>query len=114
MDNKSTVAVLIIGGAHTGKSTVQSIITNALRAAGIEPVLGENAQHELKMICQEGGGFLEEATEKVVEHSVVMVEEIHALAFNAFVQNDPRPVVSFRGYAHSAGFKIIPVYKDKS
>jgi len=113
VDNKSTIAVLVVGGSHTGKTTVQRIITNALKAAGIEPVLGENAQQEMETTCQEEG-FLEIAAKEVVKVSDVMVEEIHLPSDTVYGQKDPRPVVSFRGYAHSAGFKLIPVYKDKS
>lgn len=107
------IAVLVVGGPHTGKTTVQRIITNALKAVGIEPTLGENAKREMETTCQEDG-FLELASKMVMEDSGVLVEEIHVPAANMFTQNDPRPVVSFRGYAHSAGFKIIPVYEDKS
>lgn len=113
MNNKSMISVLVIGGPHAGKTTVQRIITDALKAAGIEPVLGQTAQLEMETTCQEEG-FLELATKAVVKESGVLIEEINVQTDTLYGQPDPRPVVSFRGYAHSSGFKVIPVYKEKS
>lgn len=104
------VAIIIAGKANTGKTVIQSIISKALKEAGITFELGENAQRETEDLCLEEG-FLSEAVEKINKGPGIIVEEIHLHSMNGLSAPDPRPVVGYRGYSHSAGFKLIPVHK---
>lgn len=74
---KNEVTVLIAGRNHTGKTTIQRIIADALRAHGIECTLGETAQHENNLL---GSYAYDEniATGRVAETTRVVIDERHA------------------------------------
>lgn len=110
--HRTKMAVLIIGGANSGKTTVQRIISQALKDAGVAFTLGEHAQHELTNLCEEEAVFVE-GVKRIQACTDVMVEEIHTTTLRRFEQSGANPIVSYRGYDHSGGFKLIPVYKDK-
>ncbi|QXO10037.1 hypothetical protein pEaSNUABM37_00076 [Erwinia phage pEa_SNUABM_37] len=104
------LAIIIAGKPNTGKTVIQAIISKALKEAGIEFELGENAQRETGDLCTDEG-FMSEAVQKINKGPGIIVEEIHLYSMDGLSTPDPRPVIGYRGYSHSAGFKIIPVHK---
>lgn len=108
---RQKLAIMIVGGPNTGKTMVQRIITKALQEAGIGYDLGENAQHELESACLDEA-LTSVAIAQINRNTSVMVEEIHTHALRRF-ELPGETMISFKGYDHSSGFKILPVYKDK-
>lgn len=104
------VAIMIIGKPNTGKTVIQDIISKALKEAGIKFELGEYAQHESKDLPTEEG-FLAEAVEHINKGPGVIVEEVHYHDPLTDQPKDARPVIGYRGYSHSSGFKLVPVHK---
>ena len=109
--HSSPLAVFVLGDNRIGKTTVQRIITKALEDAGIEVTLGQTATDELTNACEDAGVAVE-AIKHIKEHTNVIVEEIHTPILRVFAASVPRTIVSYRGYTHSGGFKIVPVYKS--
>ena len=105
------LVIIIAGAPNTGKTVIQNIISKALAEAGIKFDLGENAQRETEDLCTEES-FITEAVKKINKGPDIIVEEIHLHKMRDLVEMDSRSIVGYKGYVHSAGFKVVPIYKE--